>query len=111
MSVAAEEAALRGPSAEAVAALSASKQEPAWMRHKRLAAWEVCRGLSMPLGTEEEWRLSHRPFDLYGNNGTPVMEYLRDVVPPSTDVFALDGPSTDGNGRIVTVLPPMRRPG
>lgn len=64
MSVAVEEAALRGPSAEAVAALSASKQEPAWMRHKRLAAWEVYRGLSMPLGTEEEWRRT----DLRGLN-------------------------------------------
>ena len=48
--------ALKGPSAEAVAALSAAKQEPAWMRDKRLAAWKLSQTLSMPTGTEEEWR-------------------------------------------------------
>ena len=49
-------AALLGPSAEAVEALSASKQEPAWMRDKRLAAWRLSTELSMPSGQEEEWR-------------------------------------------------------
>ncbi len=51
-----ETAALLGPSAEAVEALSASKQEPDWMRDKRLAAWRQSDELSMPSGKEEEWR-------------------------------------------------------
>ncbi len=51
-----ETAALLGPSVEAVEALSASKQEPNWMRDKRLAAWQQSSALSMPSGKEEEWR-------------------------------------------------------
>jgi len=43
-------------SAEAVAALSASKHEPTWMRDRRLAAWRVSQELAFPQGTEEEWR-------------------------------------------------------
>ncbi len=48
--------ALLGPSAEAVEALSASKGEPDWMRDKRRAAWQLSTALSMPSGSEEEWR-------------------------------------------------------
>lgn len=48
--------ALLGPSAEAVEALSASKGEPDWMREKRRAAWQLSTALSMPSGSEEEWR-------------------------------------------------------
>ncbi len=51
-----ETAALLGPSAEAVEALSASKREPNWMRDKRRAAWQQSGTLSMPSGKEEEWR-------------------------------------------------------
>jgi Fe-S cluster assembly protein SufD len=47
---------LKGFSVDAVEALSASKQEPAWMRAKRLAAWEASQDLSLPSGMEEEWR-------------------------------------------------------
>jgi Fe-S cluster assembly protein SufD len=61
-----KEAALRGPSAEAVEALSTAKQEPAWMRHKRQAAWKLSQELSFPTGTEEEWRRT----DLRGLNLT-----------------------------------------
>jgi len=43
-------------SAEAVQALSACKHEPTWMRDRRLAAWRQSQELSLPLGTEEEWR-------------------------------------------------------
>ena len=43
-------------SAEAVEALSASKNEPAWMRDKRRAAWQLSRELPMPTGTDEAWR-------------------------------------------------------
>ena len=56
MSLDAQVIACSGPSAEAVEALSASKHEPAWMRHKRLKAWELSQTLSMPLGNEEIWR-------------------------------------------------------
>ncbi len=56
MTVDATVAALTGPSAEAAEALSASKQEPAWMRDKRLAAWKRSQALAMPAGTEEAWR-------------------------------------------------------
>ena len=43
-------------SAEAVTTLSACKHEPTWMRDRRLAAWRQSQELSLPLGTEEEWR-------------------------------------------------------
>jgi Fe-S cluster assembly protein SufD len=45
-----------GLSADTVEALSAAKQEPAWMRDKRLASWALSQTLSLPSGTEEEWR-------------------------------------------------------
>ena len=43
-------------SAEAVDALSAAKNEPAWMRDKRRAAWQLSRELPMPADTDEAWR-------------------------------------------------------
>ena len=43
-------------SAEAVEALSASKNEPAWMRDKRRAAWQLSQELPMPADTDEAWR-------------------------------------------------------
>ena len=43
-------------SAEAVEALSAAKNEPAWMRDKRRAAWRLSRELPMPADTDEAWR-------------------------------------------------------
>lgn len=54
----------KGLSAEAVEALSAAKGEPTWMRDRRLAAWKVSQELSLPTGTEEEWRRT----DLRGLN-------------------------------------------
>ena len=36
---------VKGLSAETVEALSASKQEPTWMRDKRLAAWKLSQEL------------------------------------------------------------------
>jgi Fe-S cluster assembly protein SufD len=59
-----KQAALRGPSAEAVEVLSAQKQEPAWMRDRRRAAWKRSEELSPPTGSEEEWRRT----DLRGLN-------------------------------------------
>ena len=43
-------------SAEAVEALSASKNEPEWMRDKRRAAWQLSQELPMPTATDEAWR-------------------------------------------------------
>ncbi len=51
-----ETAALLGPSAAAVEVLSASKDEPDWMRDKRRAAWQLSTELAIPSGSEEEWR-------------------------------------------------------
>ena len=43
-------------SAEAVEALSVSKNEPAWMRDKRRAAWQLSQEIPMPADTDEAWR-------------------------------------------------------
>lgn len=45
-----------GLSAEAVESLSISKNEPAWLRDKRRAAWQLGRQLPMPADTDEAWR-------------------------------------------------------
>jgi Fe-S cluster assembly protein SufD len=59
-----KQAMFTGPSAEAVEALSAQKQEPGWMRDRRRAAWKLSETLSLPTGSEEEWRRT----DLRGVN-------------------------------------------
>jgi Fe-S cluster assembly protein SufD len=59
-----KQALFTGPSAEAVDALSARKQEPGWMRDRRRAAWQLSETLSLPTGSEEEWRRT----DLRGVN-------------------------------------------
>ena len=43
-------------SAETVEALSVAKNEPAWMRDKRRAAWQLSQELPMPADTDEAWR-------------------------------------------------------
>lgn len=43
-------------SVETVEALSAAKNEPAWMRDKRRAAWQMSQELPMPADTDEAWR-------------------------------------------------------
>ena len=43
-------------SVEAVEAVSAAKNEPAWMRDKRRAAWQLSQELPMPADTDEAWR-------------------------------------------------------
>jgi Fe-S cluster assembly protein SufD len=45
-----------GLTREAVEQLSASRQEPEWMREKRLRAWEIFEKLPMPTRQDEEWR-------------------------------------------------------
>ncbi|HEY7491235.1 MAG TPA: Fe-S cluster assembly protein SufD [Candidatus Tectomicrobia bacterium] len=61
-----KEATARGLSAEAVDALSASKQEPDWMHARRRTAWKLSQELPMPTGTEEAWRRTDlRGLDLH----------------------------------------------
>ena len=45
-----------GFSRDAVVALSAMKNEPAWLRDARLRAWDTYESLPMPARTDEEWR-------------------------------------------------------
>jgi len=45
-----------GFSKDQVEALSTLKDEPAWLRDGRLAAWETYESLPMPQRTDEEWR-------------------------------------------------------
>lgn len=46
----------KGFSRQAVEELSARRGEPAWVREKRLAAWEAFEAIPMPTRTDEEWR-------------------------------------------------------
>ena len=62
-------------SAEAVEALSASRNEPAWMRDKRRAAWRLSQELPMPADTDEAWRrtdLRGLDFAQYAGNTQPA---------------------------------------
>src|SRR3990170_4450176 len=45
-----------GLSRQAVEELSRLKEEPAWMRERRLAAWQAHEVSPGPTGQEEEWR-------------------------------------------------------
>lgn len=104
MIVDAREAALYGPTAEAVEALSATKHEPAWMRDKRRAAWELSQELSMPTGTEEVWRRT----DLRGLNLADYRPCLPHVAPaqrrealPAVVAQAMTLPETTVGGLLV----------
>ncbi len=46
----------RGLGAEAVAALSARRNEPEWLRQRRQAAWALFEAAPMPDASDEEWR-------------------------------------------------------
>ncbi|MBO9306250.1 Fe-S cluster assembly protein SufD [Thermomicrobium sp.] len=46
----------RGFTREAVEELSHLLDEPAWLRERRLAAWEIYERTPMPSRTDEEWR-------------------------------------------------------
>lgn len=46
----------KGFSREAVAELSRRRNEPDWLRERRIAAWEAYEAIPMPLRTDEEWR-------------------------------------------------------
>jgi Fe-S cluster assembly protein SufD len=65
-------------SAEAVEALSASRNEPVWMRDKRRAAWQLSQELPMPADTDEAWRRT----DLRGLD----LDQYAAVLPPTEAV-------------------------
>lgn len=46
----------RGFTEEAVRELIAGRDEPQWMRERRLDAWRIYQSLPMPARTDEEWR-------------------------------------------------------
>ena len=46
----------KGFSREAVDELSRRRNEPEWLRKRRLAAWEAYQAIPMPTRTDEEWR-------------------------------------------------------
>jgi len=50
------EGATKGFSREAVEELSHRRNEPDWLREKRVAAWEQYETIPMPKRTDEEWR-------------------------------------------------------
>jgi Fe-S cluster assembly protein SufD len=54
--VVAETQTTAGLSREAVAALSAARNEPAWLRDWRLAAWATYEATPMPTRQDEDWR-------------------------------------------------------
>jgi Fe-S cluster assembly protein SufD len=49
-------AARRGFSADAVADLLSSRDEPEWMRERRQSAWQAFEQIPMPTRQDEEWR-------------------------------------------------------
>jgi Fe-S cluster assembly protein SufD len=99
-----KEGTVRALSAETVEALSASKQEPTWMRDKRLAAWKLSQGLAMPSGTEEEWRRTDlRGLDLSAYQPLPpVVQAVQraEALPPVLGAH-LRLPETPVGGAIV----------
>jgi Fe-S cluster assembly protein SufD len=50
------QSATKGFSREAVEELSHRRNEPDWLREKRVAAWETYEQIPMPKRTDEEWR-------------------------------------------------------
>jgi Fe-S cluster assembly protein SufD len=105
VSVEIKEGSVKGLSAETVEALSASKQEPVWMRDKRLAAWKLSQELAMPTGTEEEWRRTDlRGLDLHAYQPLPpvVAPVQRQEDLPQLLGAALRLPETTVGGAIVT---------
>src|SRR5690348_4071770 len=46
----------RGFTEEAIQDLIAERNEPEWMRERRLAAWRAYQAMPMPVRTDEEWR-------------------------------------------------------
>lgn len=75
--------AVAGFSAETVRALSAARQEPAWMLDFRLKAWETFEAMPWPKPTDEAWRRTRlTSFDLanFTPYATPGQTVERDEV-------------------------------
>ena len=104
MSVEIKEGTVSALSAETVEALSVAKQEPTWMLQKRLAAWKLSQELTMPTGTEEEWRRT----DLRGLDVSvyqplpPVVQAVQraEALPPVLGTY-LRLPETPVGGAVV----------
>jgi len=77
----------RGFTEEAIQELIARRDEPDWMRERRLEAWRAYQAIPMPARTDEEWRR------------TDLSRLRLDEIEP----FAEDG---DGQG---TLVPPAER--
>lgn len=61
------EAVVSGLSAEAVREVARTRDEPAWLRERRMAAWERFQALPMPDPYREEWRrLDHSRIGING---------------------------------------------
>ena len=66
----------RGFTREAAEELSRRRNEPEWLRTRRLAAWEAYMAIPMPTRTDEEWRR------------TDIRDLPLDAVLPFTPEFA-----------------------
>ena len=62
----------KGVSAETVKALSAFKDEPAWLTEKRLEAWRVFEEMPMPTLRDEAWRYTDIS-DVQGGGFPPLL--------------------------------------
>lgn len=97
-------ATMQGLSADTVEALSAGKQEPAWMRDKRLASWALSQTMPMPSGTEEAWRrtdIRGLRLDAYVPLPTrvPAVQEQRDL--PAALAQQVTLPETTVGGRVM----------
>jgi Fe-S cluster assembly protein SufD len=76
--------------------LSAASGEPAWLRERRLAAWEAFVRLPLPSGDEEEWRrtdISALDLDAFG-----VLPYSVQEGRPPAPLLALIADSDQAGG-------------
>jgi Fe-S cluster assembly protein SufD len=76
--------------------LSAASGEPAWLRERRLAAWEAFVRLPLPSANDEEWRrtdISALDLDAFG-----VLPYSRATGRPPAALMALLGDPAQAAG-------------
>src|SRR5215470_14181990 len=71
-------AAPRGFTAQTVNELIARRDEPEWMRQRRLDAWNIYESIPMPTRQDEEWRRT----DLRGLRLNEVAPYSDEHAPP-----------------------------
>lgn len=90
----------KGFSRAAVEELSRRRNEPDWLREKRLAAWETYESTPMPLRTDEEWRRTDIR-DLPVDDVSPFTEFgsrvaNRDALPESVRAVLETAGETSG---------------